>query len=222
MITFTWNTREKKFKESGNMLSLLSNEEKGKINTKMRELSIRSAAVTSSLKSECLKCLICGGVSLSIFMIAPAFVYFGTLVGLSMISILTFLILCTFCTRHPILIEQDYKLVGYKFNRYYINHSYETNKFFSEFGYEMVVNHALGRVQLMKINESYGQSAPQTFNTNFSSLMLNLAAGANNNNNNGGDDVQVMANGVNNDSFESVETDISAEEKNYFKNIDKC
>lgn len=155
-------------------------------------------------------------------LIAPMFVYYGTVAGLGIISFLICVILCTFCTKSPILVENDYKLVAGSLNNYYINNSYEINKFFAEYDYEFVVNHNLGRVQLFRITEDFGTQNNNTINSplnNFNSLM-SLLPPLNNNSNNGA--VQVVGEMEIEDSFETVETDISAEEKNYFKkNNDK-
>lgn len=67
IITFTWYSREKEYKESGSNLNLLGTEQKQKILDKMREISIKSSAATTSIKSECLKCLICGIITLTLF-----------------------------------------------------------------------------------------------------------------------------------------------------------
>lgn len=210
-ITFYWDNVAHEFRESGGALNSLTLEKKERIMNKLKEISIKSSASGTLLKAEFFRCLIFGAILLCLLMIAPFFIYFGVFYGLCLISFLILVIFCSFCTKIPLIMNPNYKLVYIKVNGYYIKNSFEISKFFAEYGYELIINHSSSYLRLVKIhNDMNNGGAFQQIITNIENLGTNTLENQNT--------LEVVVNDQNfNDSFETIETDISIEEKNYLK-----
>ena len=211
-IRFIWKQQTKVYEpvKSWNFQEL-SNPVKKSINDKVLFLSVKADARASVVRRECTNCVFIFFIILCVFLIGPFGSFFGADASHGLSSLLLFLILAIGCLKqtHPGIPKMvATKAVG----AYVINNSVQVARLFAEDDYQVSVHPTAGEIRLSKI-------VPVVEKQSSSGTVLNGLNLPSPDNGTGsipviaGNDFVGVGFADEEDSFESVETDVEELQK---------